>query len=144
MKYWLKCMKNYAVFSGRARRKEYWHFLLVNSIVPVIASFAIGYSAGGGDTGLPDKSALTLWNMVAQLWAMGTALPGWAVSVRRLHDTGRSGWWALLGIPTAIGGICGIQILLWIGMIPAMIPGVMAAFFNSQPGANAYGANPKE
>ncbi len=108
--------QKYAAFSGRARRSEYWFFVLFTFIVQVVASildalFHLRY----GSTGL-----------IENLASLALLLPGIGVGIRRLHDTGRSGWWLLIGLIPLIG---------WI---------VLLVFFvqDSQPD-NQYGANPK-
>ena len=89
----------YATFSGRATRSEYWYFQLFNCLVSIgimIACFIIGMASGGAD-GL--AGIMLLWNILAWIYALATLIPGLAVGVRRLHDTGRSGWnllWVLL------------------------------------------------
>ena len=95
------CFKNYANFSGRARRSEYWWFCLLNFILGIIP-------------------------IVNIIWALIVLLPSLAVCVRRLHDTGRSGWWLLLAL------------------VP-IVNIVLIVFYlsDSQPGANQYGENPK-
>ena len=88
-----KCMRNYVNFSGRARRKEFWYFALVQVGLTVLAMImdAIIFSAETG-----------LFYIVI---ALGLFLPSLAVSIRRLHDTGRSGWWFLISLIPLIGGI---------------------------------------
>ncbi len=88
-----KGLKNYVNFSGRARRKEYWYFFLVQMglIIAAIVLDAIIFSS---ETGL-------FYIIVA----LGLFLPGIAVSIRRLHDTSRSGWWFLISIVPLIGSI---------------------------------------
>lgn len=88
-----KSMKNYTNLSGRARRKEYWYFFLVQMGVMIVAMLldAIIFSSETG-----------LFYIVAVL---GLFLPGLAVTIRRLHDTSRSGWWFLIGIVPLIGSI---------------------------------------
>ncbi|MBN3787541.1 DUF805 domain-containing protein [Burkholderia sp. Ac-20353] len=90
MKWYLKVLKNYAVFSGRARRKEYWMFLLVNTIV----AFLIGLIFGVIGVLIGDK-AFANW---AQLYSLAILIPSIAVGVRRMHDTDHSGWWLLCPI----------------------------------------------
>lgn len=77
-------LKQYAVFTGRASRKEYWMFILLNLIV----AFAVGVIGGvlGGSRAL------------SNIYALAVFIPGLAVAIRRLHDTDRSGWWILLPI----------------------------------------------
>jgi uncharacterized membrane protein YhaH (DUF805 family) len=97
------CLKKYADFSGRATRSEYWWFVLCEVLILGIASLI-------SDT-LPG------------LFALALVLPALAVGARRLHDTGRSGWWLLLMLVPFIGGLF---LLYW-----AVLP--------SQPSANAFG-----
>ncbi|MFE1312136.1 DUF805 domain-containing protein [Streptomyces sp. NPDC058755] len=112
MSYFIEALKKYAVFSGRARRKEYWLFMLFAWII-YIALAAIAAVAH-----TPAIVAI----------AVVFLLPALAVTVRRLHDTGRSGWMILIGIVPLIGSI------------------VLLVFYcsDSQAGANKYGPNPKE
>lgn len=81
-------LKKYAVFTGRARRKEYWMFFLVNFLV----SLALGVVGGIiGDKGI-----------ITNIFSIAVLLPGIAVGVRRLHDTDRSGWWLIVPIANFI------------------------------------------
>ena len=97
------CFSNYATFSGRATRSEYWYwclFLFVGGIGATVADFFIT-----GDMEIqPINSIFTL----------ATALPGIAVSVRRLHDVNKSGWWLLIML-TGIG----IFLLLYWVLLPS-------------------------
>ncbi len=81
MKYYLKVLQNYAVFRGRARRAEYWNFYLFNMI------FLIGFSFVGG---------------LFDIYSLVILLPSVAVGVRRMHDTGNSGWYLLIPIYSII------------------------------------------
>lgn len=104
MKYWWNCLTtNFANFDGRARREEVWMFWLFNFVL----------------------SFIPIVNFVFGLWAI---IPGIAVTVRRLHDTDRSGWWYLMYLLPVIG---------WIWMF------ILVYCVDSKPGANQYGANPK-
>lgn len=94
--YWyLKALRNYANFDGRARRKEYWFFY----IFQLIALMALSLIASiiGGITGDPE-SAVVLAIVFSFVYMLVTLIPNLAVSVRRLHDTGHSGFWLLLGL----------------------------------------------
>ena len=93
---------NYATFSGRSRRSEYWFvqlfLVLTNLLVGVIDLILMDgdverfiANGGGGIVGL--------------VWILVTIVPALAVLVRRLHDTGKSGWWALVGFVPIVGGI---------------------------------------
>jgi uncharacterized membrane protein YhaH (DUF805 family) len=119
MNWYLEALKKYAVFSGRARRTEYWMFVLFNFIFS-IATICIDFVVGAA-SGLPGIGFLFL------LYGLGTFIPSLAVAVRRLHDTGRSGWWMLIGLVPLIGAIVLIVFNVQAG----------------QPGANKYGPDPK-
>ena len=113
MNWYLEVLKKYAVFSGRARRKEYWLFLLFNIIISIALGLIEGLAGGPG--------------VLPGIYCLAVLLPGIAVSVRRLHDTNRSGWWLLLGLIPLVGGI------------------VLLVFMaqDSGLGENQYGPNPK-
>jgi uncharacterized membrane protein YhaH (DUF805 family) len=104
----------YADFSGRSRRSEYWYWGLA-VFVAEIAVLIIRSAANG------------LGQVLYIALVLATIVPSLAVAVRRLHDTGRSGWFVLIGLIPIIG---------WIVLI------VFAAQ-DSAPGANAYGPSPK-
>ncbi|WP_254599540.1 DUF805 domain-containing protein [Burkholderia paludis] len=87
MKWYLKVLKNYAIFNGRARRKEYWMFLLVNTIIAGVIGAILGFIAVR-----VGNVALVNW---AQLYNLALLIPSVAVGVRRMHDTDHSGWWLL-------------------------------------------------
>ena len=120
MKYFLYCLQHYADFNGRARRSEYWYFVLFNFIVSILIGLLLGVIAG-----LLNVPALVY---LAYLWSLAVFIPSLAVSVRRLHDIGRSGWWLLLSLIPLVGAII---LIIWYCT-------------DSQPGANQYGPNPKE
>jgi uncharacterized membrane protein YhaH (DUF805 family) len=83
MNYYFKVWQNYATFSGRARRSEYWYFFLFNVSALILLSF-IGAAMG---------------NMIFYvLYALAALIPGIAVAVRRMHDVGKSGWFAIVPI----------------------------------------------
>lgn len=82
MEWYLEVLKKYADFSGRARRKEYWMFTLVNFIIMVLLVILEGL--------------LGIVGVISGLYSLAVLIPTIAVAVRRLHDTGRSGWWFLL------------------------------------------------
>ena len=121
MDWYLAVLRKYAVFDGRARRKEYWMFCLVS----ILVSLAIGFASGfvGGMLGL-SESVIT---MLALGYTLAVLIPSLAVAVRRLHDTGRSGWWLLIVLVPLVGAI----VLL------------VFSVQDSEPGANSYGKNPK-
>ena len=86
-----KGLRNYVNFSGRARRKEYWYFILVQICLVIIAMVL--------DTIIFD-SGIGLFYLIA---ALGLFLPSIAVTIRRLHDTSRSGWWFLISLVPLLG-----------------------------------------
>ena len=115
----------YRDFRGRSRRSEYWLiqlFLVVTNIAVAIIDLALmGWdvdrfiaNGGGGIVGL--------------VWILVTIVPALAVLVRRLHDTGKSGWWALVGLLPLVGAV----VLL------------VFTVTDSSPGENKFGLSPKE
>jgi uncharacterized membrane protein YhaH (DUF805 family) len=119
MTWYLKVLKKYAVFQGRAHRKEYWMFFLFNFLI------ALGLIIVGALLGLANESGT---NILYLIYCLAVAIPGISVTVRRLHDTGRSGWW------------------FWITLIPFIGAVVLLVFMvlESQPNSNLYGSNPKQ
>ncbi|MBI5646732.1 MAG: DUF805 domain-containing protein [Ignavibacteriae bacterium] len=92
MSWYLAVLKKYADFSGRARRKEYWMFFLVNFLVYVVLSIIAMMSI---------EMALVM-SLIQLLYYLAVLIPSIAVGVRRMHDTGRSGWWLLVPIANLI------------------------------------------
>ena len=120
MNWYLQALKNYANFSGRARRKEYWYFFLFNFIVAVV----LGFIDGMVGTFSPEAGI----GLLGGIYSLAVLIPGVAVSVRRLHDTERSGWWLLIALVPLIGAI-----VLLVFMVQ-----------DSKTGSNKFGENPKE
>ena len=114
MEWYLRVVKdNYANFKGRARRKEYWMFVLFNFLfacAAVIVDFIVGT--------LP---------LLYVVYLLAVIIPGIAVTVRRLHDTGKSGWWYFIVLVPLIGAIWLLVLLCTDGT----------------PGVNGYGPSPK-
>lgn len=111
----------YVGFSGRARRAEYWWFVLFTVIVGVVTALldiAIGTDFG---------ESITSGGIISTLVNLALALPSLAVTVRRLHDTDRSGWWILIGLIPIIGAI----VLL------------VFTIQDGTPGQNRFGSSPK-
>jgi uncharacterized membrane protein YhaH (DUF805 family) len=105
---------NYANFSGRARRSEFWYFHLISFVISIILSLidlAIGYRI----------------DIIGTLYSIIVLIPGLAVSVRRLHDVGKSGWYYLLVLLPVIG---------WIWLL-------ILFFTEGDNGPNEYGPDPK-
>ena len=101
MDWYLKVLKQYADFSGRARRKEYWMFFLFHLIFVFALTFLMVFSSGGIDSG--EEPNFILLGLLG-IYIIGTFIPTVAVTVRRLHDTGKSGWWYLINFIPYIGG----------------------------------------
>lgn len=120
MNWYIAVLKKYAVFSGRARRKEYWFFVLFSLIISIILSVIDG-SMGQ----LDPHSGM---GFLSGLYGLAVLIPGIAVTVRRLHDTDRTGWWILISFIPLIG-----VIVLLIFLV-----------LDSTSEDNNYGANPKE
>ena len=111
--------QKYAVFEGRARRSEYWWFVLGYSIVNGVLS-GLASACSGSTMG-------SIVSVISGIVGLACLVPSIAVTTRRLHDTGKSGWWQLLSL-TCVGAIV---VIVWTAM-------------DSQPGDNQYGPNPKE
>lgn len=93
--WYVAVLRNYAGFSGRARRKEYWFFLLFNILISMGLSLVDRFT---GNSGISSGMGF-----LSGLYALGTFIPGIAVTMRRLHDTNRSGWWMLISLIPVIG-----------------------------------------
>jgi len=125
MSWYVEVFKKYAVFSGRARRREYWYFSLFNFLALVLLELLV---VGTEPTsGVATGPSLLLAYLVVG-YILASIIPSIAVNVRRLHDIGKSGWFILIGI------------------IPLVGPITLLVFhcMDSEPGTNAYGPNPKE
>ena len=94
MEWYLGVWKKFAVFSGRARRTEYWMFVLINFIVLII--LAVGDGMMGSKEGV---------QILSLIYNLAVFIPSLSVGARRLHDTDRSGWWQLLWLIPVIGWI---------------------------------------
>ncbi|PIE49069.1 MAG: hypothetical protein CSA39_04460 [Flavobacteriales bacterium] len=120
MNWYLKVLKQYADFNGRARRKEYWMFGLFNMIFAIVAMILdniLGIAIEGVGYG-----------PLYGLYILAVLIPGLAVSVRRLHDIGKSGWMILIALIPLIGAI-------WL---------LVLMVTDSNSGENKYGQNPKK
>ena len=117
MYYFIKCLKQYADFKGRARRKEFWFFQLFCLL------FGIGLLAVLFLIGMKSEAAEGVLNVIG----IAFILPNLAVMVRRLHDTDLSGWWALLYLVPLLG-----TLLLFI-----------FACLEGTRGSNRFGPDPK-
>jgi len=104
---YLKALNQYFDFTGRARRSEYWYFVLFNFIFSIIALALDGFY--GYFLEIPDWE--TNWEFFSPLYALLTFIPGLAVTARRLHDAGYSGWWYLILLLPILGAIWLLVIL---------------------------------
>lgn len=126
MKWFLVCFRKYATFAGRAQRMEYWMFMLICALIAVAAFVlmsAVGFLMNGSRA--LGYIAMVVYSLLITFF-LAAILPALAVSVRRLHDTGRSGWW------------------WFISFIPVVGPLVFLVFMlqDSEADENAYGPNP--
>lgn len=119
MNWYVEVLKKYTVFEGRASRSEFWYFTLVNMIVFLICGIL--------DQVLFSELNALVTPVFTSIYFLAILLPAIGVHIRRLHDTGRTGWWLLLNFIPFIGFI------------------VLFIFYvtDSDPGLNKYGPNPK-
>lgn len=113
MEWYLKAIRQYADFNGRARRKEFWMFTLMNILISFLIS-TIDYWIWG-------------FTLLSSIYAIAVLVPAFAVAARRLQDTGRNGLWVLIAFIPLIGTI-------WI---------LILLIQDSEPASNSYGTNPK-
>ena len=119
MNWYVAALKKYAVFSGRARRSEYWYFVLFYILI-FVGLAIVDWMTGSFDAG----SSIGL---LTGIFTLAMLIPSISVGVRRLHDTDRSGWWLLILLVPLIGTI------------------VLIVFCaqDSQASGNRFGPNPK-
>ncbi|MGY4676119.1 DUF805 domain-containing protein [Pasteurella sp. P03HT] len=118
MNWYLTVLKNYATFSGRARRKEFWMYSLIHFLIISVLVF-IDINLGTFD--IERKNGV-----LSSIYILATFLPTLAVSVRRLHDINYRGWWILLNL-IPLGSL--VLLILWC--------------LSGTPGMNRFGQNPK-
>jgi uncharacterized membrane protein YhaH (DUF805 family) len=128
MEWMLLPLKRHADFNGRSRRKEYWMFMLLQMIVLMVLGgiFGIAAAIGGGDNG-PGPLAWVVFAII-MIFGLAMIVPGIAVTVRRLHDQGKSGWFYLISLVPYVGAIVLLVFMCMDGM----------------PGSNEYGESPKQ
>jgi len=119
MKYYLEVLKKYAVFSGRARRSEYWYFALFNLILMLVAM--------GLDNLLGTTISVLPYGVFYFALALAMIIPSLAVFVRRMHDIGKSGWWYFIAFIPIVGAI-------WL---------LVLCCTEGTSGDNDYGTDPK-
>ena len=119
MSLFVEALEKYAVFSGRSRRKEYWYFVLLVVIISIALSLidsligAYDRSSGAG--------------LLSTIFSLAILIPSIAMSIRRLHDIHRTGWWVLISLVPLIG---------WIVLLVFHVQ-------DGTPGTNRFGPNPK-
>ncbi|MCC7249971.1 MAG: DUF805 domain-containing protein [Lysobacter sp.] len=112
MNWYIDVIKRYFDFNGRARRQEFWMFMLISFVIAIVIAIIAN---------------MIKFPMLSNLYSLAVLLPTLGVGARRLHDTGKSGWWQLIGIVPLIGII--VLIVFWAK--------------DSDPGDNQFGSNPK-
>ncbi|RZK20097.1 MAG: DUF805 domain-containing protein [Hymenobacter sp.] len=117
MDYFLHVLKNYAVFRGRARRREYWMFTLF-SLIFSIAAFILDYMLGFTKDGS---------GVISSIYSLALLVPSLAVGVRRLHDVNKSGWFMFIALVPLVG-------VIWLLVLDCT---------EGTEGPNQYGPNPK-
>jgi len=119
MNWYIMVLKKYAVFEGRSRRKEYWYFALFSTLITIVLTLI------DGALGFLDVE--TGFGILSGVYSLAVLIPSIAVTARRLHDTGHSGWWLLIALIPLVG-----VLVLIVFMV-----------IDSKPEKNEYGQNPK-
>jgi len=146
MHYYIEVLEKYAVFKGRARRAEYWYFILFNLIIAIVLNII-------------SKVIGEQRNILSHIYGLAVLVPSIAVSIRRFHDIGKTGWWELYFILMYLA----VGLLMTILIVPIILTSHLTASFYilmliplaifvwstiwmctaSQSGDNKYGPNPK-
>ena len=119
MSWFIEALRKYAVFGGRSRRKEYWFFVLFVVVISTVLTSVDGL------IGAYDRS--TGVGLLSAIFSLAILIPSISVSVRRLHDIDRTGWWVLISLVPLVG---------WIVLLVFHVQ-------DGTPGTNRYGPNPK-
>ncbi|MBA5628744.1 DUF805 domain-containing protein [Moheibacter sp. BDHS18] len=119
--------ENYANFSGRARRSEYWYFTLTNFIITLVLYIPMVASIGLSQNQEPGAMFWLLYGIL-MIYGLATFIPSLAVAVRRLHDIGKSGWYLLFYLIPLVGPIL---LLVWF-------------FTEGEGNTNQWGPDPKD
>lgn len=167
MKWYIECFKRYADFNGRARRKEYWWFMVINFIIILICTIGLivpllktlyANAMSGTELEAYEETDIILavlknpFLYIYFFYYLAVLIPGIAVTVRRLHDIGKSGFWAFLIYGgSLLGSISsvfqesniGAYFTLVLISFAILIVSLVWMFSNSQYGPNQYGPNPK-
>ena len=118
--WYIAALKKYAIFNGRSRRMEFWGFALVNLLI-LIALGVVDFTNDAERLSLIGSARFSL------IYGLAVLIPAISVTVRRLHDTGRTGWWLLINLLPVIG---------WLVILIFMLLG-------GKPQRNQYGPDPK-
>jgi uncharacterized membrane protein YhaH (DUF805 family) len=118
MEWYLLPWKRFAEFGGRSRRKEYWMFTLFNMAIAIVLTIL--------SLVFRESGIAIIFSGISFIYFLAAFIPGLAVTVRRLHDSGKSAWWLLI----ALVPIIGLAIIVLLAL-------------DSEPAANQYGPNPK-
>jgi len=123
IQWYVAVLKKYAVFNGRAGRSEFWWFTLTNAIIASILCIPV-FLAGATPS---NPAAAGVLGLPYLLYVLAVLVPSLGLAIRRLHDTGRSGWWILITLVPFLGGI------------------VLLIFYvlDSTPGDNQFGPHPR-
>lgn len=118
--YFLNVIKqHYADFQGRASRSQYWYFVLFSFLISLAISIVTGI--------LGSILGTSIFSFLSVIYSLAVLVPSVCLAIRRLHDSGKSGWFLLLGLIPLIGAI--ILIVLMV--------------LDSEADRNQYGPNPK-
>ncbi|MFT5422855.1 MAG: uncharacterized membrane protein YhaH (DUF805 family) [Phycisphaerales bacterium] len=137
MNHYVNAWKNTFNFTGRARRSEYWSFALVNAVIGFALGFVAVFTsspsammAADSAGGMPTGAGISPVFFIIMILQFALIVPSISVMVRRLHDTGRSGFWGLTLLIPVLNIIFAVVVLVFM-------------LSDSKPGANGYGPNPK-
>lgn len=135
-------LKKYAEFEGRSRRKEYWMYVLLLIAVGLVIGTVEGIVGLSGMVGP--------YGPITALFLLGTLVPSLAVGVRRLHDTGRSGWWLLIGygpfllsLLLTMAGSLQLAMILSVLALVGFVALLVFMVMEGTRGPNQYGPDPK-
>lgn len=169
MEYMFMPLKRYADFSGRSRRMEYWMWVLFQFLLYLalwVIFFALAGAAiwsGDPTNALAAGAAIVIFLLIYMVIGLALLIPSLAVTVRRLHDTNRSGWWlggffiaylglvvvnvAMMGVltqsPDSLGAVTAVYGIIGLGMLGYGIVLLVFMFLDGTPGPNRYGPDPK-
>lgn len=153
MQWYLKVLRQYADFTGRAHRTEYWMFVLVSTVISIVLTI-VDYSVG---LQLGEAAGGAAYGVLSGVYSLAVLLPSLAVAARRLHDTDRSGWWQLItfapfvlmmvvipfGVGTPSAAVSVVVGVLALATLVAAVVLIVILATDGSPGSNRFGPNPK-